>query len=174
MRLRKLYLLSFVVILLLGVTAVCYWLKQRFRPASVVTATQRTCSPCAHTLILSYGDFGPPSMVYELQIGDAWNQWKNEGHELPDDVEIKVVVYRGVALEEVKKQFPVVRGKSDYRYLEYGRAVQFLEQQEKEVQRFKKDEQDAANSEPNLVRVWEELEQTLKNTRRMIVENLGV
>ena len=113
-------------------------------------------------------------MAYELQIGNAWNQWKNEGHELPDDVDIKVVVYRGVTLAEVKKQFPVVRGKSDYRYLEYARAVRFLEQKETEVQAYKKEQQDAADSEPSAIKIWEELEQTLKKTHRVIIENLGV
>lgn len=113
-------------------------------------------------------------MAYELQIGNAWNQWKNVGHELPDDVDIKVVVYRGVALEEVRKQFPVVRGKSDYRYLEYARAVRFLEQKETEVQGYKKEEQDATDSQPNAVKMWEELDHALKKTHRVIIENLGV
>ena len=113
-------------------------------------------------------------MAYELGIGHAWNQWKSEGHELPDDVEIKVVVYRDVALEEVRMQFPVVRGKSDYRYLEYARAIQFLEQQEKEVESYKKKERDAADSERNALKILEELEKTLKKTHRLIIENLGV
>lgn len=107
-------------------------------------------------------------MSYEL-IGNAWNQWKVEGHELPDDVEIKVVVYRGVELEEVKKQFPVLRGKSDYRYVEYGRAVQFLQVNMKEVESYKNAREDA-----NLVRIWEELSRTLARAHTLIIENLGV
>lgn len=106
-------------------------------------------------------------MSYEL-IGNAWNQWKNEGHELPDDVEIKVVVYRGVALEEVKKQFPVLRGESDYRYVEYGRAVQFLRENMKEVESYKDADEDA-----NLVRIWGELSLTLARAHTRIIENLG-
>jgi hypothetical protein len=107
-------------------------------------------------------------MSYALQIGNAWNQWKNEGHELPDDVDIKVVVYRGVELEELRKQFPVVRGKSDYRYLDYARAIQFLQEQIKSVESYKQDE-----SEASAVKMWDELDQTLKKTHRVIIENLG-
>ena len=77
-------------------------------------------------------------------------------------------------MEEVRKQFPVVRGKSDYRYLEYERAVRFLEQKETEVQDYKKKEQAAADAEPNAVKMWEELDQALKKTHRVIIENLGV
>ena len=112
-------------------------------------------------------------MSYEL-IGMAWNQWKSEGHKLPDDVDVKVVVYRGVELEELRKQFPVVQGKSDYRYLEYARAVQFLQEQVKTVESYKKEEQAAADSEASAVKMWEELDQTLKKTQRVIIENLGV
>jgi len=113
-------------------------------------------------------------MSYELQIGNAWNEWKSEGHELPDDVDIKVVVYRGVELGELRKQFRVVKGKSDYRYLEYASAIQFLEEQAKIVESYKKKEQEQDDSIPSAVKMWEELEQTLKTTRRIIIENLGV
>ena len=113
-------------------------------------------------------------MSYELQIGNAWNQWTNPSHELPDDVDIKVVVYRGVELEELRKQFPVVKGKSDYRYLEYARAIQFLQEQVKTVESYKKEEQEAADSVLSTVKMWEELGQTLKKTHRVIIENLGV
>ena len=171
MRPRKPYIVILAV-MLLGVAAVSYWMWHRSRTA-VVTANQRICSPCAHTVILPYEDFGPQVMSYEL-IGMGWNQWKSEGHELPDDVDIRVVVYRGVELEEVRKQFPVVQGKSDYRYLKYARAIQFLQEQVKTVESYKKEEQQAADSEPNAVKMWEKLEQTLKKTHRVIIENLGV
>ena len=107
-------------------------------------------------------------MSYELQIGDAWNQWKNEGHELPDDVDINVVVYRGIGLEEVKRQFPVVRGKTDYRFVEYARAVQFLQEQFKIVESFKRDASDKSETE-----MWDQLAQTLKQTHDRIIESLG-
>jgi hypothetical protein len=113
-------------------------------------------------------------MSYELQIGNAWNEWKSEGHELPDDVDIKVVVYRSVELAELRKQYPVVQGKSDYRYLEYARALQFLQEQVKTVESYKKEEQEADDSLASAVKMWEELEQTLKKTHKVIIENLGV
>jgi hypothetical protein len=107
-------------------------------------------------------------MSYDLQIGNAWNQWKDEGHELPDDVDIKVVVYRGIELEKVRKQFPVLRGKSDYRYLDYARAIQFLQAQGKNVESYKDGEIDAS-----VVKMWDELNQTLKKTHTLIIESLG-
>jgi hypothetical protein len=109
------------------------------------------------------------------EIGMEWNQWKHQPHhDLPDEVEVKVVVYRDVELNEVKKQFPVVEGKSDYRYFEYARAIQYFQEQIKDVESFKKEEQDQAHSEPRAVKMWEDLEQTLKKTQRVIIENLGV
>jgi hypothetical protein len=168
MRRRILYLSVSALILLLTVASVSYWMWHRTRTASVVTATEKVCSPCAHTVVLSYGDFGPPSMSYDLQIGNAWNQWKDEGHELPDDVDIKVVVYRGIELEKVRKQFPVLRGKSDYRYLDYARAIQFLQAQGKNVESYKDGEIDAS-----VVKMWDELNQTLKKTHTLIIESLG-
>jgi hypothetical protein len=77
-------------------------------------------------------------------------------------------------LAELRKQFPVVQGKSDYRYLEYARAVQFLQEQIQTVESYKKEEQEAADSQARAVKMWEELEQTLKKTHRVIIENLGV
>lgn len=107
-------------------------------------------------------------MSHELQIGNAWNQWKDEGHELPDDVDIKIVVYRGIELEKVREQFPVLRGKSDYRYVEYARAIQFLQAQVKNVESYKDGENDAS-----AFKIWDELDQTLKKTHTLIIESLG-
>lgn len=112
-------------------------------------------------------------MAYEL-IGYDWNEWKPYGDDSPNDVDIKVVVYRGVELGELRKQFPVVKGKSDYRYLEYAPAIQFLQEQIKEVESYKKEEQQATDSQASAVKMYEDLEQTLKKTHRAIIENLGV
>jgi hypothetical protein len=68
----------------------------------------------------------------------------------------------------------VIKGKSDYRYLEYAHAIQFLEEQAKIVVSYKKKEQEEDDSVPSAVKMWEELEQTLKTTHRVIIENLGV
>ena len=107
-------------------------------------------------------------MAYELQIGNAWNQWEHAGHELPDAVDIKVVVYRGIELAEVQKQFPVVRGKGDYRYLEYTRAVSFLQENVKDVESYKRAAEDA-----NEMEMWDRLAQSLKKTHERIIESLG-
>jgi len=161
------YVSVFVMTLLLGV-AVTSWMWHCINKTQLIDQPQPTCSVRAHTVVLAYDDFGPPSMSYRLQIGNAWNQWKNEGHALPDDVDIKVVVYRNIQLEEVKKEFPVITGKSDYRYLEYDRAIQVLREEIKSVETYK---EEAILHE---FRILEELDQTLKKPHCVIVERLGV
>jgi hypothetical protein len=105
-------------------------------------------------------------MSYEL-IGNEWNQWKEEGHELPDDVEVKVVVYRGVSLEKVKRAYPVVQGRGDYRYLEYDRALRYLDAQIGEVENLSKEETQAET-----VKMWDDLTNTLKSARAAILRDL--
>jgi hypothetical protein len=168
MRTRILYLSGLALIILLAVLSAGCGKGQRKSTATIETVPEKTCSPCAQTVVLSYADFGPPSMVYELGIGNAWNQWKHAGHELPDDVDINVVVYRGIELAEVKKQFPVVKGKSDYRYVEYTRAVRFLQENVEDVESYKR-----AAAEANEIEMWDRLAQTLKKTHKRIIESLG-
>jgi hypothetical protein len=127
----------------------------------------RPTSTLSRTLVLGYEEFGPQVMAYEL-IGFGWNQWKAEGHELPDDVEVKVVIYRGVRLGRVKAAYPVVRGKSDYRYVEYGRALRFLDRKIEELE-----EQKREGADPDSVRLWEELLATLKGTKSALVRALA-
>jgi len=118
-------------------------------------------------LVLGYEEFGPQVIAYEL-IGFGWNQWKAEGHELPDDVAVKVVVYRGVRLGKVRAAYPVVRGRGDYRYVEYGRALRFLDRKIAEVEGWKEAKQAAwpvAAEQDQLA--------TLQNTRAAIIRGLG-
>jgi len=88
--------------------------------------------PKTNTIVLSYDDFGPQAMSYE-QIGKEWYQWNSQG---PDDPnardEIKVVVYRNVSLDEVKRKYPVIEGQQDYRYLEYQAALHLLKKYEED------------------------------------------
>ena len=107
-------------------------------------------------------------MAYALNIGHDWNQWKSEGHPLPDDVDVKVVVYRGIELAEVRKQFLVVRGQSDHRYVEYARAVSYLQENVQDVESYKR-----AATEPNELEMWDRLAQTLMKTHKRIIESLG-
>jgi hypothetical protein len=127
---------------------------------------KKPSSSLRHTAIFDYEDFGPHVMAYEL-IGDDWNRWKNEGHELPDDVEIKVVVYKGVSLAEVKNAYPIIRGMSDYRYVEYDSALLFLDRRIKELEGFKREK-----SQADSVKTWEELIDRLDNTKAAITTSL--
>jgi hypothetical protein len=139
--------------------------KQEAKPK--VQSKNRSQPSLPNTVILGYEDFGPQVMAYEL-IGYGWNQWKNEGHELPDDVDVKVVVYRGVNLAKVKGAYPVVRGQSDYRYVEYDRAMRFLNAQISELERHKKEEPEA-----RLAKMWDDLIMRLKKTKAAITMSLG-
>jgi hypothetical protein len=92
---------------------------------------------CIHTqksnnIVLKYSDFGPQVVSYEL-IGKEWYQWNSQG---PDDPkltdDVKIVVYRGVSLAQIKQQYPVLVEKQDYRYLEYSQALEYFEKFNKE------------------------------------------
>ena len=88
-------------------------------------------TPKSNTLVLRYQDFGPPSVSYAL-LGMEWYQWNSQGPDDPnaDDDDVKVVVYRNVPLDEVRKDYPVVERKQDYRYLEYKAALDLLNKYE--------------------------------------------
>ncbi|WP_157209853.1 hypothetical protein [Marinimicrobium agarilyticum] len=76
--------------------------------------------------MFDYNDFGPQVIAHEV-IGMEWWQWQPHGDSRPKDYDVKVVVYRNVTLEDVKAQFPVVpEEEQDYRYLEYGTALEYL------------------------------------------------
>jgi hypothetical protein len=146
--------------IIVGVSA--YYISHRHQ-----TPEQEACSNCPSTVVLSYEEFGPQSDSYEL-IGYGWNQWKSEGHELPDDVPIKVVVYRGLDLDTVKRRYPTARGKSDYRFVEYRSALEFLEKKIKEAEEYRTNEKD-----PTILKLWNDLITTWSHSRSTIIENLG-
>jgi len=78
-----------------------------------------------HTVILRYEDFAPQAAAYQL-IGFEWYQWNTQGPDKPghrDDV--KVVVYRDIPLEQVKRQYPLIPKRQDYRYISYDSALQY-------------------------------------------------
>ena len=85
-----------------------------------------------NTIVLSYDDFGPQAVSHE-QIGMGWYQWNSQG---PDDPnasdDVKVVVYRNISPDEVKRMYPVIKEKQDYRYLEYQSALTLLKQYEQD------------------------------------------
>jgi hypothetical protein len=106
------------------------------------------------TALFAYEDFGPPSMSNEI-IGMDWWQWQEHGDSRPKTYDIKVVVYRNIGLDAVKKKYPVVPEQlKDYRYAEYSKAVSYLDRLIEE-------------------NVIESLTVTLKGTREKIVQQLG-
>ena len=111
----------------------------------------------SNTLILQYQDFGPQSISYEL-IGKEWYQWNSQGPDDPNATDnVKVVVYRNISLDEVKRLYPVVAEKQDYRYFEYKAALDLLSRYE---------------TDP----FWDQHPKTkeqMKQTREKILEQLG-
>jgi len=82
--------------------------------------------------VLNYGDFGPQSMAFEL-IGNEWWQWQDYGYYRPRKYDIKVIVYRNIALDKVKQLYPVDPDKNmDYRYVEYNNVINYLDRNIKE------------------------------------------
>jgi hypothetical protein len=108
-------------------------------------------------LILRYQDFGPQVVSHEA-LGMEWYQWNSHGSDdSNEDDDVKVVVYRGVPLDEVKKIYPVIEGKQDYRYLEYKAALDLLDKYESDS-------------------FWDKHPDTrerMRQTRRKILEQLG-
>jgi hypothetical protein len=87
---------------------------------------------CAHrsppSLVLPYAAFGPQVAAHEV-IGFEWYQWQSHGDSRPsvrDDV--RVVVYDGLSLNRVQREYPVVEGKrQDYRYLSLRQALKYID-----------------------------------------------
>jgi hypothetical protein len=127
---------------------------------------QHNRSHLPNSFVLSYPDFGPPSGSYEL-LGPEWYQWNEQG---PDDPngrdDVKIVIYRNVDLATVKRTYPVLKGKADYRYIEYSEAMGFLE---KRIEELKAD----YNREPEDRQFNDELISEYERTKAKIVERLG-
>ncbi len=126
------------------------------------------------TLVLPYAAFGPQAAAYEL-IGYEWYQWNNSGCGCTDPAKadvVKVVVYRGISLRAVQSLYPVIEGKSDYRHIEYGRAMRFLRDHMDEWEEVaEQEEQDEPKeSSPSM---WRRLIVLYKDTERRIIEQLG-
>lgn len=81
-----------------------------------------------NSVLFEYSDFGPQVIASEI-IGKEWWQWQSHGESRPIEYNIKVVVYRDISLEKVKAFYPVNPGKNkDYRYVEYQKTLNFLEE----------------------------------------------
>ncbi len=79
-----------------------------------------------NTAVLNYSDFGPQVIASEI-IGMEWWQWQSHGEPRPAADDIKIVVFQDIPLKEVKRLYPVKPDmQKDYRYLEYDKALDFL------------------------------------------------
>jgi hypothetical protein len=116
------------------------------------------------TVVLPYDAFGPQSMAGTL-IGQQWWSWEAGGSfEIDDSFDVRVVIYRDRTAEQVARTYPVVRNQSDYRYVERGEALRYLDAQIAELETLigQDDELD-----------WRPLRDRLAATRAAIVRALG-
>jgi hypothetical protein len=117
---------------------------------SLFAGCAATRVPRSGMAVLAYDELGPQVAVHGL-IGYEWYQWNAHGDSDPHKVDdVKVVVYRGIPLEKVKETYPVIKGRQDYRYLDYATAIDYLDEHE---------------NEPHL--------EHLRATRKKIVQQLG-
>ena len=104
--------------------------------------------------VLDYKDFGPQVIASEV-IGAEWWQWQSHGDSRPAQYDIKVIVYRDIAFDEVQECYPVdQKNKKDYRYLEYNKALSYLN----------------SKIDDNVIK---RVTDTLKDTRKKIDDDLG-
>lgn len=88
--------------------------------------------------VADYENFGVSHYSSKL-IGEKEWQWGGSDNHKPGGFNIKVVVYRGVSLEQVKRSFPVIpEQKQDYRYVEYDKAVSYFTDTLNELDAFMK------------------------------------
>ena len=93
---------------------------------ALLTSCVTKDEPHPNTMVLSYSELGPQVLVYDL-IGYEWYQWNSHGDSDPNTIDdVKVVVYRNIPLEKVKEIYPVIKGKQDYRYLDYETAIDYI------------------------------------------------
>jgi DNA-binding transcriptional MerR regulator len=100
-------------------------------------------------------------MAWE-KIGMQWWQWHHHGDSDPKSkYDIKVVVYKGMPLEQIKKLFPVNSSQEqDFRYFEYQASIQYLNEKIKELNQAK--EAWAINLQHRLVETKARIQQEIK------------
>jgi hypothetical protein len=128
---------------------------------------RRTNIRGGRTMVLKYGRFGPQVLAHEL-IGFEWHQWNPCGHPDPRHIDdIRVVVYRDIGLEEVKRLYPVVKDlRQDYRHVHYDKALEYLDGHIREFEEDKK-------SDPKMEELYDSMISDFRDTRRQIVTILG-
>lgn len=114
------------------------------------------CSGLArkNAVLLDYSDFGPQVIASEI-VGMEWWQWQLHGDSRPVNYDVKIVIYRGRSLNEIKNIYSVEpENKLDFRYLEYQQALTFLDDKIEE-------------------NAFEGVTSTLEESRKKIVRTLG-
>lgn len=113
---------------------------------------------------MEYSEFKPASRSYELlgSESDERNELDNENSE----IQTKIVIYRNVDLITVKKTYPTFGGKPNYRFVEYGEAIAFLDKQLSELK--------ALENDGDIESARKELISECEQTRSKITERLGV
>ena len=109
-----------------------------------------------------YEDFGPQAMAWQT-IGMQWWQWDDHGISSDPNYkyDIKVVVYRGISLNEIESLLPVSKAnKQDFRYIEYHDSIKYLNINIDKVKQI--DEQWAINLKERLVKTKKRIQQEIK------------
>lgn len=135
---------------------------------SFTSFSQKPSKTSRNTLVLPYQKFGPQVVAYPL-IGFEYYQWNSHGPSDPKQIDvINVVVYKDIDLELVKKQYPVIKEKSDYRYVEFSEAIKFIDDK---INEWKKDKEKETDKE--FILLYDKLINNYLILRKAIVKKLG-
>jgi hypothetical protein len=124
----------------------------------------RNRSHFPNSFVMQYADFGSPSSSHEL-LGPEPSQESGQRADDPRD-DLQVVVYRNVDLATVKRTYPELGGKYVYRYVEYSRAVDYLDKQIEELKANNDRDAEYGTFKEKLISKYEQ-------SRSRIIERLG-
>ncbi|MFY9227435.1 MAG: hypothetical protein WAQ98_32485 [Blastocatellia bacterium] len=135
---------------------------------SFTSFSQKSNKTSKNALVLPYQKFGPQVVAYPL-IGFEYYQWNSHGSSDPKQQDdINVVVYKDIDLELVKKQYPVIKDKSDYRYVEFTEAIKFIDDK---IDEWKEDK--AKETDKEFILTYDKLINNYLILRKAIVKKLG-
>ena len=127
---------------------------------------RRNRSHFPNSFVMEFTDFGPSGSSDELFGPERFQVNGQRAGELRSRDEIKVVVYRNVDLAMVKKTYPELGGKFVYRYVEYSRAIDYLDKRIEELKANNNQETEYSELEKQLISEYE-------HSRARIIERLG-
>jgi hypothetical protein len=126
----------------------------------------RNRSHFPNSFVMKSTDFGPPGSSDEL-FGSERSQGNGQrAGELNSGDDIKVVVYRNVALATVKRTYPELGSESVIRYVEYSQAMDYLDKQIEELKANNNQETEYSKLDKKLISEYEQ-------SRAKIIERLG-